>query len=269
VRPFLVDVGTGAVTPLPEGLAVDSAYAYVASPDGTRLAFSACLGDGCYSTDLAGTVATDGSDLRPFELPEGRNAYGPSWSPDGGSLVYQVRSGGSNRVGNLFVEDVATGARRQITDLDPRRSGWWFMRPLFTPDGRSIVYQLSRDGGRRTTWDAWSAPVDGGAPTLLLRDAQFPVPLPDGRIAFVEPAPADLGGPSLRIAEPDGTRRILAEAVVKIWDPAASPDGTRIAYGDGGDIFLLDLRTERTTRVIAGSVATWFDDDTLLVTPDR
>jgi dipeptidyl aminopeptidase/acylaminoacyl peptidase len=269
VRPFLVDVGTGAVTPLPEALAVDSLYAYAASPDGTRLAFSLCLGGGCFATDLAGTVAIDGSDLRPLDLPEGRNAYGPRWSPDGRSLVYQIRPGASNRVGNLFVEEFSTGARRRITDFAPSRQGWWYLRPLFAPDGRSVVFHLARGEGPTTTWDAWSVPADGGAPTLLLRDAQFPVPLPDGRIAFVQPAPADLGGPSLRIAEPDGTRRTLAEAVVKIVEPEASPDGTRIVYADGGGIYVLDLRTERTTWVFQGSIATWFDDDTILVTPDR
>ena len=86
----------------------------------------------------------DGTQVRQISRA-GRDAYGAQWSPDGSMLVYQQRNGSTQHLGNLFVQDVGTGQRTQVTDFDQTQQwGWWFTFPSFAPDGRSILFQLPR-----------------------------------------------------------------------------------------------------------------------------
>jgi len=118
--------------------------------------------------------------------------------------------------------------------------------------------------------------VNGGKPELVLRDASFPVPFPDGKtIAFV-PGAQGFSGQSIAIADLDASRRrTLVEATDAIWWPAISPDGTRIAYVDGttawdsfGSVHVVEVSTGASTKVADGRTAEWLDDDTLIVNPE-
>jgi Tol biopolymer transport system component len=144
------------------------------------------------------------------------------------------------------------------------QASWWFLSARFTPDGTSVVFHQPRVP--QSTWDMWSVPVTGGEPTLVLRDAAFGQYFPDARtIAFVDSP----GGNSIQIADPDGSRRTLVHANTAdgIWWPEISPDGHRIAYQDGGSIYVVRVSTGESSRVAAGDNATWLDDDTLIVSP--
>jgi Tol biopolymer transport system component len=57
----------------------------------------------------------------------------------------------------------------------------------------------------------------------------------DPRILDV-PSPSDFSGHRIAIASADGrgSRRTLVRADGAIWFPTMSPDGTRIAYAEGG-----------------------------------
>jgi hypothetical protein len=46
-----------------------------------------------------------------------------------------------------------------------------------------------------------------------------------------------------------------------------SPDGSRIAYQDGGSIYVVDVSTGEATKVADGEIAEWLDDDRLIVNP--
>ena len=46
-----------------------------------------------------------------------------------------------------------------------------------------------------------------------------------------------------------------------------SPDGSRIAYQDGGSIYVVDLLTHESSKVADGNTAEWLDNDTLIVAP--
>jgi sugar lactone lactonase YvrE len=112
----------------------------------------------------------------------------------------------------------------------------------------------------------WSVPVTGGEPTLVLRDAAFGQYFPDGKtIAFVDSP----GGDSIQIADPDGSRRTLVHASTTdgIWWPEISPDGSNIAYQDGGSIYVVRVSTGESSKVADGDNATWLNDDTLIVSP--
>jgi Tol biopolymer transport system component len=113
--------------------------------------------------------------------------------------------------------------------------------------------------------------VAGGEPTLVLRNAAFPMYFADGKeIALVPPAASNFEGHSIAIASAggEGSRRMLVEAGGPIWLPTMSPDGSRIAYvGVGGSVEVVDVSTGESSKVADGETAGWLDDDTLIVNP--
>jgi Tol biopolymer transport system component len=212
----------------------------------------------------------DGTDARALRPPEGLNDYAAQWSPDGTKLVYQERIGSDALdVGNLYVEDLSSGRKTQITHLALTKAEWWWIPATFSPDGRTVIFHLPRQPSANMQWDVWSVPVTGGEPTLVLQDGAFPVYFPDGqRIAFVSELSPDLTGRSISIADSDGTRRTLVTAHAGIWSVAVSPDGSTIAYEDAGSIYVVDVSTGDSSRVADGGTAEWLDNDTLIVVPN-
>ena len=170
-----------------------------------------------------------------------------------------------------MVQDVATESRTQVTDIGASGNGSWFLPPRFSADGQSVLYHLPRTAVSPTAWDAWSVPVTGGEPTLLLEDAFFPISFPDGEeIAFVTPT-ENFEGDTISIANADGSGspQVLVEPKQSIFfSPTMSPDGTRIAYVDGGAIYVVDVDTGQSFEVAdRGGTVEWLDDDTLVVNP--
>jgi Tol biopolymer transport system component len=281
-RPFFLDLETrqddpatyaGETRPLPENLAGGQSYA--ASPDGTRLIYGTGSGGGCQDGEVVTVANVDGTAVRTLRPPAGLNICGVDWSLDGTKLVYQLRNGADPYdVGNLFLHDLTTGQRTQITDLELTRAAWWFLSPSFSPSGRDVIFHMPRGSNETTRWDVWSVPVTGGEPLPVLRNAAFPMLRGEGpegeRIQFVEPKSSDLAGQSLMTGRPipgSDIRQTLVEANFSIWWPTLSPDGDRIAYQDGGYIYVFDLFTRDSSKVAEGNTAEWLDFDTLIVTP--
>ncbi len=282
---FLLDVGTGQRTPLPAGLleGFRNVQALVPSPDGTRVVFNECSAgpNPCAASDRMAIGNIDGSNVRLIASPDGTNPTLARWSPDGTKIVYQDRPGGTLNVGNLFIQDVATGTRVQITDLE---RSWAYLSGLmatFTRDGQRVLFQLPRDSSRRAHVDVWSVPVTGGEPTLVIEDAAFPTPLADGNaVAYVSVAPSTDGpvGQGISIASLDqpGSARPLVGHAENMCCLTVSPDGTKLAYAaiDGvrfnggpiGGIHVIDIDTAADEKVMQGpGIAEWLDNDTLIV----
>ena len=134
-----VDIDTGAVTPLPMSFGTSGVY-YAVSPDHTRVAYSGC----CSSPDPLFVSNIDGTHIRQI-TPQGQDAHAAQWSRDGSLLVYQQRNDSTEQLGNLFVLDIRTGKRVQVTNFDQTLNwGWWSTFPSFGADGRSILFQLPR-----------------------------------------------------------------------------------------------------------------------------
>jgi dipeptidyl aminopeptidase/acylaminoacyl peptidase len=259
----MLDIGTSQVTRLPASIASAGTF-YAVSPDHTQVAFNAC----CAAPGPVRIADIDGTHVHQVTA-KGWDAYGAQWSPDGSTLVYQQRLGATGALGNLFVLDVATGRRTQLTNFDQtaRWYRWWFTFPSFAPDGRSILFQLPRGNPTDPTWDLRSVPVTGGKETLVRRNAAWGGYSPDGtRLAYLTPVRAeDFSGIGLWITSVSGgTPRALVRNGSLAW-VRWSPDGKRLSYWNNGAVYVTDVATGTTTKVAPGGNPEWFDDHTLIL----
>ena len=270
---FFVDLQTGEQIPLPSARVEDSqvrfdeGHYYAVSPDGSKAYWENTC---CSAADVAAVAGSDGSHGRRID-PRGRiNYYAGGWSPDSTKIVYQERDGSGDGItyGDLVVEDTMSGHKARI-DLGPEspESGWWYLAPTFSPDGRNVIFQLPRGPDGMTKWDLWSVPVSGGKPKLLVKNAAQAATSDSPIWAFVRPKTEFFDGTRLVLATPDGLRP-LVEASVGIFEPKMSPDGSKIAYADGDSIYVVEVSSGESSEVALGRMAAWFDDDTLIVAPD-
>ena len=265
---FFLDLRTGTQTPLPstsiEDVAFDDGYYYVPSPDGSRIYWESP------GTTASVVARSDGSQGRRLDPTAEIDYYAGGWSPDGMKIVYQRRDSSGDDFGNLVVEDIASARTTRITDLKQSSNdvdGWWYLAPTFSPDGRNVIFQWPRASSSGIKWALWSVSVSGGEPTLLVKNAAQATTSDGATYAFVRPMSDFFNGSSLVVAAPGGFRT-LVEATSGIFEPKMSPDGSRIAYADGGSIYVVDVTTSKASEVAVGRMAAWVDDDTLIVAPD-
>jgi dipeptidyl aminopeptidase/acylaminoacyl peptidase len=275
---YLLDLDTGEATPLPESI-VGKKYPgtegdfgptqYAASPDGSRLAYSAPGENGqqIFVANLDGT----GIEQVTRDV---KGAISPAWSPDGSKIAF-VGSRGDEST-NIFVLDLATGVSTQLTFESALPGG----APSFSPDESSIAYVAGRWGeGAQLRlhgpFEVWTVPVTGGE-SVRLMDRPFHGGRLSGQVAWLSPDGSLLsyscvmGFAALCIANADGTdARVLARgAGISRIDPGGwSPDGKRITYSEfpSQDVFILDVVTGQATYVAEGGWPTWLDDHTLII----
>jgi Tol biopolymer transport system component len=255
---YFLDVDTGERTALTSAEGSE----FRQSPDGTRMLLNQ---DGALSIANA-----DGSSVVAIDVHGGPEWVLARWSPDGMRVVYQERLTAGSDVGNLFVHEIATGRRTQVTHLDLTTASWFWLWPSFSPDGQNVVFHLARDGSGEPGFDVWSVPITGGDPELLVEDAAWPRYLPDGRLVYVASPRAMHDGETLVIAAADGSTRTLAEAAGGIRRVNASPGGARVAYvaGDPDADHPYVVAVESGEASMLEAEGEWVDDHTLLIGPD-
>jgi hypothetical protein len=159
--------------------------------------------------------------LSPLPAPP-RFYAEPSISQDGRQIAFTARAANDD----VWTYDIAREAFTRLTF--PRGNS---QVPLWTPDGRRIVYGVDREGVRRLVW----RPADGnGAEEPLTPAEYFQTPgswSPDGTLlVYTQDRPET--GSDLFIMPIDGDRRpvaFLSTPVNERW-PVFSPDGRWIAY---------------------------------------
>ncbi|MDH6705693.1 Tol biopolymer transport system component/imidazolonepropionase-like amidohydrolase [Kitasatospora sp. MAA19] len=232
----------------------------VVSRDG-RLAYvwvgdaSAATSYTAASASLAvdGEVVSGGEDVSP--LP-------PCWTPDGG-LVYFAdgritdRSPALDTAGRIpFTArtDVPSRPeyRRKVRDFDSTddRAVLGVHLPALSPDGRSVVFCALNA--------LWLLPIGGQPRKLLQADPSHYVQMPswsrDGRSVLYVYDGGGSGGDGLaavhRLTLEGGADTVLATG--GRFNPALSPDGTRLACQDvTGNLLLVDLATGTETLLAA------------------
>jgi Tol biopolymer transport system component len=236
----------------------DNGFA-VWSPDGTMLAFDAWRSDpdpndAAFVNDVF-LMRPDGTGIT--RLSDSRGFSGePAWSPDGDWLAFSSDRGVAGSGGAIYViRPDGTGLRR-VTDLPPANES--FGAPRISPDGRSLVFTHVRWGtGLKNRREGWIAGETAALETIRLDgsgrrqvspwgtrtgDADWS---PDGRKIVFETVFEHLGNmASVYVVDADGKHLTdlthdkgitgignqTAFQFAASFDPAWSPDGTKILY---------------------------------------
>lgn len=195
------------------------------SPDGNHIAFrSERKSPGIYIME-----ATSENVRRLSEV-----GFHPAWSPDGKELVVSMDNfsdPGNRRLipSQLWVLDVASGAKRLLTNSDA-------VQPSWSPGGQRIAYwALQQGSGQR---DLWTIPAGGGEAARVTNDEALdwnPVWSPDGKYLYFA---SDRGGSMnfWRVAvdessgEVQGTPETVLTPSVYSQHLSFSGDGKRLAY---------------------------------------
>ncbi len=196
------------------------------SPDGGQVVFEA-LGR-LYIKDLPGGVP------RPLTAQDGDFQLFPSWSRDGGRIVFV--SWNDQRLGEIRVVAPDGSGMRTVTDVPGH-----YRRPRFSPDGATIVYE--RGGGGYLTSERWSEETGvfrvaaaGGASGRVLRDGDNPhFGAAADRIYFE--TSEDQKRKLVSVDLNGGNRRVHAQGdLVNTFE--VSPDGRALAFRENYDVFV-------------------------------
>jgi len=216
---LLAAVTGGVVAVTPEGTrkplipnAQDAAY----SPDGTLVAFAR-------GGDLW-LANADGTGGRPLVETPNVTEWGPSWLPDGRSLVYTAELDGNRQI---RVVQIASEQTKRIAPSDAEEFAATVSRRgrlafVSTRSGTPTVYVAQPNGFGATAFDT----TPPATPFAGIHDLAWS---PDGaKLAYS----ADLPDATRAIVVDDGTTQTqLPLGERPVW----SPGGTRIAFaGDGG-----------------------------------
>jgi len=234
---MLVASGGAIVRVTPDGArtqlladAQDAAY----SPDGTFVAFAR-------SGDLW-LANSDGSGQRRLAATPNVDEWGPSWLPDGKSLVYTARVGGRR---TIRVFQLPTGLSKRIASSNGEEYGAAVSAAgrlafVSTRTGMPVVYAASANGVDASAFNptppatpvvdvhdlAWSPDSSKLAYDVKLEDGTAPLVVDDGATQLTLPVGTQ------PVWSPTGTRIAFADSVASLASVAA--DGTDLrALGAG------------------------------------
>ena len=203
------------------------------------------------------TISTDDwKRTKIFESGEDKNRYSPSWSPNGDSILFQVRDGDEDQ---LFVMDADGANLTQLTFLSEDESIHhpsldYF--PTWSPNGDSILFEV-RDGDED---QLFVMDADGTNLTQLIaldkeKSIDWPSWSPNGDSILFKAYVAGEGS-QLFVIDADGTNltqlTFLEENKV-IDRPLWSPNGDSILFqvrdGDEDQLFVMDADGDNLTQL--------------------
>jgi Tol biopolymer transport system component/DNA-binding winged helix-turn-helix (wHTH) protein len=162
------------------------------------------------------------------------------FSPDGRSFAFEINLGGQF---DLHLSAFAGGRRVRLTET-PEDDEYY---PRFAPDGSSLVFSREPVGGGAPS--VWSIPIFGGDERLLVADASYGAPSPDGRSLAYARFLRD-GRFALRLRDL-ATAEERQLAVVDEWlgSIAWSPSGDELAFVTPEAVYRLDVATGASRAV--------------------
>jgi Tol biopolymer transport system component len=262
---WYVDIATGELSPV--AMDLGDANLLEVSPNGETFAYNTCCDD-----DAIFVANRDGSGAEII-TPDKLDGYGPTWIDDE-TLLFQGRPEGTIELGDLYVADLSTGEVTMVTDLPDERNGAWIVISDVSPDGTTVLFHLPRGKGKNTEYDLWTAPLSGGEPTLLRKNAGYAQYAADGRIVFLDHA-VPFHGEAIWIMDGDGNnaRPIVENRGDHFTWPRVSPDGKHVAYGHDGEAEIVAIdgccgATAGGSGDATGEFSddpAWFGNDTLIV----
>jgi Tol biopolymer transport system component len=223
------------------------------SPDGTRLAFQVLLGrPASVLTDTLTQRPLTLDDLTPFlDYPTGRfdEWSTAGWAADGTRAVLAHTGGLGERVpAGLYIVGVdASVVPFAPENVTPRLDD----APVWSPDGALIAF--SGCAGNRC--GLWTATPEGASPRLIGPDrggfhARNPDWSPDGQQIVYEVGNPRSTGRGIWLVGRDGLGARLVWS--SGWEPAFSPDGTRLVHSQGDGLYTMRLNGKGRVRIFAG-----------------
>jgi TolB protein len=214
------------------------------SPTGGTLAYSSSFRRPGRSGVRLMAMLSDGNEKRTLTSPADRIFdLNPSFAPTGRRIIFE-RQNLTNpylrRPARIMARsrdgDVETLGRFHIPEASSAD-----LEPIVSPDGRRIVFVYPR--ARQN--DIWVMGADGRDPRPLIASGtpeEQPDFSPDGSlIAFSRPAPN--GFSHIYISKSDGSNQTDLTPGVShhLFDPAFSPDGTKILFSLGDLLYVMDV----------------------------
>ncbi|HKJ01178.1 MAG TPA: DPP IV N-terminal domain-containing protein, partial [Longimicrobiales bacterium] len=266
---YVLTLATGDVLRLTYGDSGEELDAW--SPDGTWIYFADGRGDPGGHPDIWRVAASGGTPLRVLA-----DRYAPEFhaavSPDGRTLAFagmaRMAQGQWWRHGHSHIDEseiwLATVAETpRYTRLS--ESGSKNVSPLWSADGREVVYVSDRSGAE----NLWAQATDGGAARQLttFRDGRllFPVPSADGSTLVFErdfgvwKMALPSGAPTPVSISLEGAPQVASTEHLSLSsgleDLALSPDGKKVAFTARGEVFAASAKdggpAARVTHTVA------------------
>ncbi len=183
------------------------------------------------------------------------NSFHPDVSPDGRFIAFDTDRDGMSQI--YFMKVDGTGVRRLTRSWKPDTT------PVWSRDGRRIVFSSGRDGGP-PPWPRYSIDLDGSRVRELSENAdRFRAYSSDGsRMLIAEDR-------NLFVANADGSNRSQLTTSERFdSDQSFSPAGARILYesfahdpGDAG-VYVMALDGSGKTRLADGTDPRWSPNGT-------
>lgn len=191
----------------------------------------------------------------------------PSWNAAGTELVFNSRRPPHADRPQIYRYVVASSEAIRLTDgpVEDQRASW-------SPDGTQVIFQRGTFG---TGFQLFSQNVSSGQ-LAQLTDTPGKINAagslsPDGsRLAFQSNRDAAGLFPFRIYVDQGGTVTPLAASVTASHDgPRWSPDGRKLAFSAGGDLYVVDVATDAVQRVtedaFSNSSPAWSPDGSMLV----